>query len=177
MLGTLEEIVELGLVDVLLPWSSYPILELILCVEDETLWYQGPVLKQRRADYFFEAAGELDRFDWNEIIVAQQRLWGSGFALKDAAGLLGPNGWALHQGSLRLADTGSLTTNEQQARWVHQERVLDRVTERWLTRTRGTQEHELLKDYLGFIRRHLGVAELAAHWRASIAANEGEAPP
>jgi hypothetical protein len=127
--------------------------------------YSGMLLKQRRADHFFEYFTGVERFAWEQLVLAQQALWRCGVGFADADEVLGPRNWALHDGQVRLADTGSLTRDFRRVRHTVSDSVLDACQQRiplwWPDRT-----DPQLAEYLAFVRHEINLERLRQLWRA-----------
>lgn len=120
--------------DCLMPWRVGYRASLRLHYGGRVKRYHGPVLAQRRADLFYDGCDGLAHFDWGEVVRAQHTLWRTGVGIGDAATAIGPLGWALLDGRLRLADTGSLTADRERAAYVLQPHVIRQTIERRLQR-------------------------------------------
>ena len=165
MLSMLDYLHSRGVTEVLLPCTWHRSKRLLLHAGEYQYRYEGPVLVQQRAEHFFASPHNLTRFDWAELVSAQEELWRNGIALSDAAGVLGPNGWALHDGRLKLADTGSLTRDRNHAIAVHQERILASVRERWTAK--HSESSERLHAYMEFVFPRVRANRLALIWGTS----------
>jgi hypothetical protein len=127
---------------------------------------------QRRADVFFDRWAGLEQFDWAQLILAQQKLWRLGFALSDAAGAFGPYGWALSEGRLLLADTGSLTGRLDLATRVLAPEHLERV-ERSALRQSDPATHYRVQAYYRLVQEHIHPRPLVELWRTDLPGHIG----
>lgn len=162
MLDLLERITRRRLEDVLLPCSWCLDGSLRFSLAGRTYEYRGPILVQRRADRFFEAPAGVDTFHWDDLIRAQERLWQAGIAIADTDGILGPVGWALLDGTLRLGDTGTLTADKRHALAMHDGALLRRLRDHWLQRYPTGSEQ--LKEYLDFVLPRVTAERVARLW-------------
>ncbi|GLC24588.1 hypothetical protein [Roseisolibacter agri] len=134
-----------------------------LRVDGRAHQYAGPVLQQRRADHFFDFFTGFALFRWADVAEGQHRLWRCGVGLVDTDEILGPRNWALLDGRLHLADTGSLTTDLALARRAVAAELLDAREAQipvWWPASAG----EPLAEYFAFVRRDVGEARLGALW-------------
>jgi hypothetical protein len=128
--------------------------------------YRGPVLRQRRADFFFEYFDALDRFDWGAPARVQHELWRHGIGLVDADEALGPRNWSLLDGEVLLADTGSLTEDLNEVRGVlSEERLNDR--EREIPTWWPNNVSSSLPQYFAHVRRAINREQLDRLWRTT----------
>jgi hypothetical protein len=181
MLDILDYLSGQGLSDIPLPFNIIRKGEIFLRVDETTIRYAGPILKQRRADYFFEKSVRLTTFDWSEFVQAQHRLWRSGVGLSSAGEILGPKNWALLDGRLHLADTGALTRDYHEARNCLSGEVLDKRQENALGHLKQIKSPDPALEYFHFIRKQINQEMLDELWgadlkgRKSVQANNGGA--
>ncbi len=167
MLLILDALSKGGLNDVLLPYRIIPHARATLWVNGKSFAYQGPILMQRRADRFFEHAEQVEEFDWQQFITAQQKLWRSGFALSDAAEVLGPSNWALLDGRVRLGDTLSLTTNYEEAIDTLNHKILD-DREQWLLGLMVETERPRTVEFFTQVRGEINADCLKQLWKTDV---------
>jgi hypothetical protein len=106
-----------GVENTLLPMRWRRRVRATLCLDGRRSPYTGPWLQQRRADVFLSGnAADYESFDWHRLVELEHNLWRSGVAFATPHVAVGPVGWALLGGELRLADTGALTDDLQRAR-------------------------------------------------------------
>lgn len=148
----------------LLPWRALPDVRAVLCIAEIRRRYRGPILVQRRAELFFERSEELERFDGSELVRIQHRLWRRGIALADGAGALGPQGWALLERRVCLADTGSLTRDLRLARWVLAPERMERIQEHQIERQPDATSRERARAYYERVRLEINAERLGELW-------------
>jgi hypothetical protein len=138
----------------------------ILHAKDTVLHYRGLVLKQRRADFFFEYFDALDRFDWAAPQRVQHELWRHGIGLVDVDEVLGPRNWALLDGEILLADTGSLTEDFSAVRRVLSDELLNErqweIPSWWPHHVSGS-----LPRYFAYVRQQVNQDQLHRMWRTA----------
>jgi hypothetical protein len=167
MLELMTYLSEQGLGNVMLPYVVVPCAAATLLVDGATLPYEGPILIQRRAE-FFEREYRFDLFDWRDLVTAQHRLWRRGVALSDRSNILGPKNWALLDGRLYLADTSCLTRDFQRAwRVLSPERLDERQAGimRKVASGHATREGE---EYFRYVRSEISRTKLKQLWRADL---------
>jgi hypothetical protein len=159
----------------LLPWE---VIEAVCALRDDRgkeHEYHGLLLKQRRADHFFDYFTGVDRFDWEQLVTAQHSLWRRGIGFTDADEVLGPRNWALLDDRLQLGDTGSLTRDFRRVRQIVSESVLDACQQRipiwWPDRS-----DRQLGTYFAFVRREINVTRLHQLWRTDLPTNHRYSP-
>lgn len=152
--------------NVLLPCQVLHEQEAILRFDAQCVRYRGPILKQKRADTFFERCGGLDSFSWSAIIEAQHRLWQHGVGLSEPVETLGPYNWALFHGQVRLADTGALTDDVRKVRRCLRDHNLNRTVRRFHSWPEGNDPLPLILKYCAFIRRAINEQMLRRLWKA-----------
>ena len=174
MCAILQRIAEERLENVVLPFEIVDT-ECALHAEGMVTRYCGLVLKQRRADIFFEHFDGLECFDWTAPARVQHELWRHGIGLVDADEVLGPRNWAVLNGQVLLADTGSLTENLGEVRRVLSAKVLDdreREIPTWWPRNVSRS----LPEYFAQVRRHVNQEWLDRLWRTAYGDREREVP-
>lgn len=149
---------------VVAPWSARASAHARLRIDGRVLDYSGPLLRQRRAEPFFERPAGLARMRPTTLIAAHHALWRAGFAVADGAAALGPDGWGLIRGELRLCDTGSLTRELGTALRVHSDAVLDAWSAMRTSELAGTQEAGPFSAYVACVRPRVTARLLAERW-------------
>lgn len=167
MLRTLELIRESGLSDVVLPYKIIRNGRAILRVGGSTYSYKGPLLVQRKAD-FFDKSRNFKSFLWEELMAQQQRLWKHGIALDGTAEVLGPKNWALLDGRLRLGDTSGLTTDLRWALWAVKEARLDSKEKNVVRDARSVNPDDPVEEYFREIRKQINEEKLTQLWRSAV---------
>jgi hypothetical protein len=176
MLHALRQMAGAGVAGIVLPFRIVHHLAARLHLPcGTTRFYRGPVLIQRRADMFFEYAHDLDRFRWRDLVLAQEALWRCGFGIADAAAVFGPDGWALSNGRLYLADTGSITRSRVRATRMLGDVFFDSVSRRQRRRA-GMHVPEDVDKYLDFVRTHLQPERVGRLWQTPDHGRIGEQP-
>lgn len=168
MLDILDYLSEQGVSDIPLPFTVIRKGEILLGIDEATIRYEGPILKQRRADYFFEKSVKLTTFDWSEFVHAQHRLWKRGVGLSSAGEILGPKNWALLDGRIHLADTGALTRDYHEARNCLSEETLDKRQENALDHLKQIGSTDPALEYFLFIRKQINQEKLDELWGADL---------
>ncbi len=168
MLALIETIEGHGLSDILLPCATLRDTAVVLEVEGVTVYYRGPLLRQRRADFLFERSENLGSFEWREVVEAHHRLWRCGVTFSTTTAVLELKNWALLDGRLRLFDTSSLTRDPRSVRGQLNEAELDRREAAVLRRTAERNSQEPLLDYFRFVRRELNRDKLDQLWEADL---------
>jgi hypothetical protein len=168
MLEVLEQLSADGLADVLLPFRVIRGGAATLRMGDRVVSYQGPILVQRRAAFFGGGGLHVDRFVWQDLIDAQQRLWRRGVAFAEQNQILGPMNWALLDGRLRIADTSSFTRDARLARGLLDDASLDAKEGAVLARLDGSIPAESLRQYFRFVRSGINRERFDALWRADL---------
>lgn len=166
MLNCLARLDRVGLRELFLPYSVMRHGEALLYVERNVFLYRGPLLIQRRATVFFHHCTNLQRFDWNTIITVQHRLWRRGLGLSEATETLGPKNWALLEGRLYLADSGSLTDKRRRVRACLQKANLDKKERINLSQLSEKDAVEKAKIYFLHIRAAINRENLDQLWKA-----------
>jgi len=131
--------------------------------------YAGTLLKQRRADHFFDYFTGLELFSWSDLVERQHDLWRHGIGLADADEVLGPRNWALVNGRLYLADTGSITEDLREVRRVVSAVELD-AREKQIPEWWPDHRDERLPEYFEYVRTRVNDEQLARLWRAAYTA-------
>lgn len=162
MLTVLKEMEQSGCGDVLVPWKGTSFCG-TLPLPGIGVRYSGSALQQRRVDLFFEDAELIELFDAKAMADAQVSMWRHGFALSDAAGAFGPDGWAILDGVLLLADTSSITRSLHVAvntvSAAHREWALDRQKQR-----APHHASDALESAQALIVEQITPSEILAHW-------------
>ncbi len=170
MQAVMEYLARHELDPILLPYRSIPAGSALLRVGAEVLRYDGPLLIQRRAEILRVRNSSFQAYEWRELIDAQQLLWRYGVALLEPADILGPRSWAVVDGRLQLADTGSLTRDHREARRsLAPERLDERervVLQRLALRESGSTA--LAEEYFRFIRAELHQAAFDRLWGSAL---------
>lgn len=165
MLQLLGTVARRGAGDVVLPFEVSWRRKAILRIGDAHRPYDGPVLRQRRADHFFTLHSAPDGFDWGQLVRAQHRFWRAGLGVWDAAEILGPHNWAILDGEVRLGDTGSLTDSFERIMRAISDPVLDAAEAEAIRRFRGPVA-DRARAYFAFVRREINPRRLAELWRS-----------
>lgn len=172
MIALAEWMAARGLAEVMLPFRLLRDATATLRIGDRVELYHGHIFAQRRAD-FFDRSGRFDAFEWDDVILAQHRLWREGVGLSDANEILGPKNWALVARRLRLADLSSLTRSARTVRRLLSSRFLDerqgRVLQR-LAREGPPEIAELAARYFEHVRAEINQSRFDALWRRGTAA-------
>ena len=170
-LDCIEYLLAKGVTNVFLPCQVLRDQEVLLRFDGQCIRYRGPMLKQKRAETFFEAMGGLETFPWRVIIQAQYRLWQHGFGLSEPVETLGPYNWALLNGSIYLADTASVTDDVRKVRRCLRKQNLDQTINRYLPWSchkyplPRKDPPPLVLEYCAFIRRGINQDSLRKLWR------------
>jgi hypothetical protein len=146
----------------LVPHKVLETQDAVLEVGDRVHRYSGPILVQLRVD--MPRFREIVKCDPQPIGLAQQDLWRTGVGLAESHEAFGIRGWALLDGSLRLADTSSLTTSRVAARrsvsaatyaaeWARMERYL-----------RGSSALATGKEFMSQLRKLVNDESLKQNW-------------
>ena len=168
MLGFLEQLAADGLDDLLLPYRIIRDGAATLRMTDRVVDYAGPILVQRRAEFFGGGRLHVDRFDWQDLVDAQHRLWRRGIAFAEQNQILGPMNWALHEGRLRIADTSSFTRDARLARRILDDASLDVKEHAVLRRLDPSISSDLVRRYFRFVRSAINRERFDALWRADV---------
>lgn len=165
MVALAESMAERGLADLMLPFRVLHDAAATLRIGESIDRYRGPILVQRRGD-FFDRSGRFDAFEWSDVIVTQHRLWQAGIGLSDANEILGPKNWALVSGRLRLADFSSLTRSPRTVRRLLAPDVLDARQERVLQRLsrEAPPMADLARRYFAHVRAEINQARFDQLW-------------
>lgn len=178
MLSLLDELERAGLAPRLLPYRIERSVTAVLRVAERSSAYQGPMLMQRATTEFFTRQ-RLATFRWADLVETVHALWRHGFALTEVGENLGYRSWAMLDGRVYLADTGSLTRRLVAARRALRDVNLDAYTRRLLDFHGDSATGREFAEYLGFIRREINLARFDALWRTADSATEPHplAPP
>jgi hypothetical protein len=168
MLRMIRYVSDHGLDDILVPYKIVPDGKATLRIDNRTIHYKGPILVQRRADFFFEKIERLTSFRWKELVEAQQLLWRIGVGFQTPGETLGPKNWALAHGRLRLADTDALTRDYDRVRNNLSEDRIDKKAAAVVKRMSKTDESEPVSEYFRFIRSEINQDKLARLWQVDL---------
>jgi len=151
-----------GIADVVLPFHYVPEMGATLHVDGATVEYRGHVLIQRRADFFWETFVNLAALDWEQLVAVQYRMWSHGVGLASHRDALGPRCWAMLDGRVALADTGSLTASREEAR-----AALDpaRLARRFAKHLDHADGGEPIRAYIEFVGARITQAAFDERWR------------
>ncbi len=169
MLGTLQQLSRCGADDVVLPFQILRSCSATLRVGDRVSGYVGPMLVQRRTSFL--QRGDFHRFQWSELVEAQQLLWRHGFALTGRNEILGPTNWSLLEGRLVLADTSSIVRRFELAHRALSEEALaarENMVYRILRESGNAESIDVARDYFRFVRSGIDQPTLTRLWRSAV---------
>jgi hypothetical protein len=153
---------------VLVPTRSIVGGRALLRVEGGTFPYRGPILLQRRTDFFVTSGRSLERYDWRDLVRAQQHLWRYGVAILETGEILGPKSWSCFEGELRLADTSSLTRDYEAARVSLSEARLDDRERLIRERLRDEGSDFPIDDYFRAVRAEINLESFHELWNSAV---------
>lgn len=165
MLRLLEHLKKLPLADVALPARWHRRVRVTLAIDGRRHAYVGPLLRQRRADTFLTGGPEdYGSFEWSRLVQLVHSLWRNGVAFMTPQEAIGPFGWALLGGELRLADTGALTRHGGRARKALGD---DYVNHRVRINLRRVAEPERARarEYYDFVREQINPEMFDRLWK------------
>ena len=169
MIKKLTLLERLGIADVVLPFRYVPRMRATLYLNGRTVAYHGDVLVQRRADFFWETFVNLAALDWEQLVSVQYRMWSHGVGLASHRDALGPRCWAMLEGRVALADTGSLTASQEEARAALDPATLARRFAKHLDHPDGG---EPMRAYIDFVGSRITQVEFDRRWRSARAGQE-----
>ena len=155
-----------GLDDIPLPYTIIRRGRAVLRVDGSVFSYKGPILVQKRANFFVKSRN-FNSFKWDEIIRAQHRLWEHGIALDAPAEVLGPKNWALLDGRLYLADLSGLTTDLDTALRTLRDARLHKKSSDIIREVKAHDPADPAEPYFQAIRQEINQEKLRELWRAS----------
>lgn len=139
-----------------------------IVLDGRVVVYRGPMLLQRRADLFFDTPSENIRsFDWQMLVDCTHLLWKQGIGFSVIAETLGPQNWAMCNGSVYLGDTSSITCDLDRIRKVLQTEVVETRVERVLQVT-SPSDRGIVGEYFDFVRKEINIFRVEQLWRSDI---------
>lgn len=167
MLDNLDYLSRHTLDDIMLPYRSLRQGQALLRVEGQTIRYRGPILVQRRAS-FFERPSNFYAFEWDELIEAEHRLWRHGVGFGTFAETVGPKNWALMDGHIRLADTGSLTRDFGTVQHTLRRPQVEKKLRNAIAQLRKRGEEEGAEEYFRYVIQEINREKLEQLWRTGL---------
>lgn len=168
MLALLDYLAACQADHVLVPTRSLADGRALLRVKGATFRYRGPILLQRRTEFFVNSGHNLERYDWRELVRAQQHLWRYGVAILETGEILGPKSWSLFEGELRLADTSSLTRDYDAARVSLSDARLD-DRERLIRQRLHEEGSDFpIDDYFRSVRAEINLDSFHELWNSAV---------
>lgn len=168
MVALLEYLAARGADHVLVPTRSIADGRARLRVEGATFPYTGPILLQRRTEFFVTSGRSLERYDWRDLVRAQQHLWRYGVAILETGEILGPKSWSLFEGELRLADTSSLTRDYRAAQVSLSKARLDDRERLIKERLRGEGSTFPIDEYFRAVRSEINLDSFHRLWNSAV---------
>jgi hypothetical protein len=168
MLALLEYLAACKADQVLVPTRSIADSRALLRVDGADFTYTGPILLQRRTAFFVTSGRSLERYDWRDLVRAQQHLWRYGVAILETGEILGPKSWSLFDGQLRLADTSSLTRDYELAQVSLSKARLDDRERLIRERLRTEGSTFPVDEYLRSVRAEINLDNFHRLWKSAV---------
>jgi hypothetical protein len=146
-----------------LPFTTTSVTLVAVAVGQEEHLYSGPMLRQKRADVFFDRVAHAVHLDWSPIVHAQLAMWQVGVAIADTSAAVTPFNWALLDGVLLLGDTGALTRSHTHGRDVLHRAHVDAYRAYTLERT-PIADRALMSERLVWSCERVTPDELSRRW-------------
>lgn len=154
--------------DDLLPFEIIKTGSAVLRVNGEKINYKGPIMKQKKADFFFNNSHNFSLFEWSEVVEIQHRLWKNGFAFLSMGEILGPKNWAMLGGKIYIADTNMITDDYEKARRMLSAEKMEKKEKQVFERLESAECKRLAPAYFRFVRNEINREKFDELWKTNV---------